>query len=44
MEELENAEVFKLINQVLHYCFQIIKLIHAYNKDANNTGMWLLKK
>lgn len=43
MEELENSEVFKLINHVLHYCFQIIKVIHAYNKDANNTGMWLLK-
>lgn len=43
MEELENSEVFKLINHILHYCFQIIKVIHAYNKDASNTGMWLLK-
>lgn len=43
MEELENSEVFKLINHVLLCCFQIIKVIHAYNKDANNTEMWLLK-
>lgn len=43
MEEPEHPkEVFILINQSIMSSitvFQIIKVIHDYNKDANNTEM-----